>query len=107
MADPLRRDTERVNLELSRMLLRVMEADRAGRPADVARLLQNYEQRVREIQAEQERKPENMRVIINQQAISQRALQDLLGRGSPEVLQRRAPLIQREEVGRMYERTVP
>ena len=106
MADPLRRDTERANIELSRILLRQYEAQIEGRAAEAQRLAREFEARATEIAREQESKPEQFRVRLNRSAIEQRARQDLQGRGSLETLLRRAPAAQRPEIQRMYERTV-
>jgi len=78
--------TERVNIELARIALRVMEAQAAGRQADAQALTQQYRQRINEIRAEQRDKPPEFQIQVNESAILQRARQDFLGRGSPEVL---------------------
>jgi len=106
LQDAVRDPTERVNIELSRILLRQYEAQIAGRAEEANARGREFQQRVAEIRAEQQGRPSQLQVQINTQAISQRALQDLQGRGSLEVLLRRAPAAQREEILRMYGRTV-
>ena len=106
MREPLQRDTERANRELALIMLRMYEAQIEGRTADARARAQEYLTREREIVAEQADKPEQFRVRINRRAIEDRARQDLLGRGSLEVLLRRAPASQREEIRRMFERTM-
>jgi len=106
MREPLQRDTEKANRELSRIMLRMYEAQILGQTADARTRAQEYLDREREIIAEQEGKPEQFRVRVNRRAIEERARQDLQGRGSLDVLLRRAPASQREEIVRMYERTV-
>jgi hypothetical protein len=106
MREPLQRDTEKANRELSLILLRMYEAQIEGRTADARTRAQEYLAREREINAEQAGKPEEFRVRINRRAIEDRARQDLLGRGSLDVLLRRAPVAQREEIRRMFERTM-
>jgi len=106
MREPLQRDTEKANRELSLILLRMYEAQIEGRTADARTRAQEYLAREREIIAEQAGKPEEFRVRINRRAIEDRARQDLLGRGSLDVLLRRAPVAQREEIRRMFERTM-
>lgn len=100
----LNRDpTQRANLELGRLLLRVLEAQRDGRQADAERYSNDYRRRFEEIAREQEDKPEAQKVRLNPQAILSRAQQDLLGRGSPEVLTRQARVPAREEAARIAE----
>jgi hypothetical protein len=106
MREPLQRNTEKANRELSRIMLRMYEAQILGQTADARARAQEYLDREREIVAEQEGKPEQFRVRVNRRAIEERARQDLQGRGSLDVLLRRAPASQREEIVRMYERTV-
>jgi hypothetical protein len=106
MREPLQRDTEKANRELSRIMLRMYEAQILGQTAEARTLGAQLQQRAAEINAEQEGKPEYLRVRLNRRAIEERALQDLRGRGSLETLLRRAPAAQREEIRRMYERTV-
>jgi hypothetical protein len=78
--------TERANIELSRFVMRAMEAQRTGDDAAVERFMSQYRARKAEIEREQEDKPPQFQVRINEPAIVTRARQDLLGRGSPEVL---------------------
>jgi hypothetical protein len=78
--------TERANIELSRYVMRAMEAQRTGDDAAVERFMSQYRARKAEIEREQEDKPPQFQVRINEPAIVTRARQDLLGRGSPEVL---------------------
>lgn len=106
LQDAVRDPTEKVNIELSRILLRHYEARIAGRADEAEARANEFRQRAAEIEAEQRSKPPHLQVRINPQAINQRALQDLQGRGSLEVLLRRAPAAQREEILRMYGRTV-
>jgi len=106
MREPLQRDTEKANRELSRIMLRMYEAQILGQTAEARTLGAQLQQRAAEINAEQEGKPEYLRVRLNRRTIEERALQDLRGRGSLETLLRRAPAAQREEIRRMYERTV-
>ena len=106
LQDAVRDPTEKVNIELSRILLRHYEARIAGRADEAEARANEFRQRAAEIEAEQRGKPPQLQVRINPQAINQRALQDLQGRGSLEVLLRRAPAAQREEILRMYGRTV-
>jgi len=106
LQDAVRDPTERVNIELSRILLRHYEARFAGRTDEAEARANEFRRRAAEIEAEQRGKPAHLQVRINPQAINQRALQDLQGRGSLEVLLRRAPAAQREEILRMYGRTV-
>jgi hypothetical protein len=106
MREPLQRDTEKANRELSRIMLRMYEAQILGQSDEARARAQEYLDREREIVTEQEGKPEQFRVRVNRRAIEERARQDLQGRGSLDVLLRRAPASQREEIIRMYERTV-
>ena len=106
LQDAVRDPTEKVNIELSRILLRHYEARLAGRADEADARVREFRQRAAEIEAEQRNKPAYLQVRVNPQAINQRALQDLQGRGSLEALLRRAPASQREEIRRMYERTV-
>jgi hypothetical protein len=106
MREPLQRDTEKANRELSLIMLRMYEAQILGQTAEAQALGARLQQRAAEINAEQEGKPEHLRVRLNRRAIEERARQDLQGRGSLDVLLRRAPASQREEIIRMYERTV-
>jgi hypothetical protein len=106
MREPLQRDTEKANRELSLIMLRMYEAQILGQADEARARAQEYMQREREIVGEQEGKPDQFRIRINRRAIEERARQDLQGRGSLDVLLRRAPASQREEIVRMYERTV-
>jgi len=106
MREPLQRDTEKANRELARIMLRMYEAQILGQTSEVQALSAQLQRRAAEINAEQEGKPEHLRVRLNRRAVEERALQDLQGRGSLETLLRRAPAAQREEVRRMYERTI-
>ena len=106
LQDAVRDPTEKVNIELSRILLRHYEARFAGRTDEAEARANEFRRRAAEIEAEQRGRPAHLQVRINPQAINQRALQDLQGRGSLEVLLRRAPAAQREEILRMYGRTV-
>jgi hypothetical protein len=100
-----RNATERVNIELSRIVLRAMEAQTAGRAADAQALIQQYRQRANEIRAEQQDKPQEYQVQINESAIMQRARQDFQGRGSPEVLMQGTRTPARPAAQEMIERS--
>jgi ribosomal protein S20 len=97
--------TERVNIELARIALRAMEAQAAGRQAEAQALTQQYRQRINEIRAEQRDKPPEFQVQVNESAIMQRARQDFLGRGSPEVLVPATRTQARPAVQEMIERS--
>ena len=97
--------TERVNIELARIVLRMLEAQATGRQSDLRNLEQQYLQRFAEITAEQEGKPEEYKIRPNQQAILTRAQQDFQGRGSPEVLIRGTRVPAREAAQEMLERS--
>ena len=100
----LNRDsTERANLELARYVLRALEAQQNGRDQDVERYMAEYRKRKEEILREQEGKPLEAQVQINEQSIVRRAQQDLLGRGSPEVLTRQTRVPARSEAARIAE----
>lgn len=106
LRDAVRNPTERANIELAYLLMQAIQASRAGRQDEAVRFSTDYQNRFREITAEQADKPQHLQIQLTHNSILQRALQDLEGRGSREVLQRSAPIRQREEVGRMYERTI-
>ena len=95
--------TKRANLELARYVLRAMEAQQNGRDQDVERYMADYRKRKEEILREQEGKPFEAQVQINEQSIVRRAQQDLLGRGSPEVLTRQTRVPARSEAARIAE----
>jgi hypothetical protein len=97
--------TERTNIELSRIVLRAMEAQAAGRQTEVQALTEQYRRRVAEIEAEQRDKPVEFRVQINPEAIRRRAVQDFQGRGSPEVLIQGTRTQARPAVQEMIERS--
>ena len=100
----LNRDsTERANLELARYVLRALEAQQNGCDQDVERYMAEYQKRKEEIQREQEGKPLEAQVQINEQSIVRRAQQDLLGRGNPEVLTRQTRVPARSEAARIAE----
>lgn len=80
--------TEKVNLELARMLMRVYEARDRNDTAAAAEAANQYRNRRNQILFEQDGKPLDQRIIINENAIRDRAIKDLQGRGSPEVLLR-------------------
>jgi hypothetical protein len=105
--DELRRinrdPTERANLELSRLLLRALEARAAGREQDVERFYRDYQKRYAEIAQQQESKPVAQRVNLNPQAILDRAQKDYAGRGNPAVLTRQTRVPAREEAARIAE----
>lgn len=75
-----------ITMELSRIYLRALEAQRRGDMAENARQVENLQRRIREIYAEQQDKPQHLRGNINPRAYMERARQDLLGRSSTEVL---------------------
>jgi hypothetical protein len=75
-----------ITMELSRIYLRALEAQRRGDMAENARQVENLQRRIREINAEQQDKPQHLRGNINPRAYMERARQDLLGRSSTEVL---------------------
>jgi len=75
-----------ITMELSRIYLRALEAQRRGDMAENARQVEALQRRIREIHAEQAEKPQHLRGNINPRAYQERARQDLLGRSSPEVL---------------------
>lgn len=97
--------TERVNIELARIVLRMLEAQAANRQSDLRTLEQQYRQRFDEIVAEQEGKPEEYKIRPNPQAILRRAQQDFQGRGSPEVLIQGTRVPAREAAREMLERS--
>jgi len=75
-----------ITMELSRIFLRALEAQRSGDMAEHARQVQRLQTRRAEIAAEQAAKPQHLRGNINMTAVRDRARQDLLGRSAPEVL---------------------
>ena len=97
--------TERTNIELARIVLRMLEAQAANRQSDLRALEQQYQQRFAEIVAEQEGKPEEYKIRPNPQAILRRAQQDFQGRGSPEVLIQGTRVPAREAAREMLERS--
>lgn len=97
--------TERVNIELARIVLRMLEAQAANRQSDLRALEQQYQQRSAEIEAEQEGKPQEFQIRLNPQAILRRAQQDFQGRGSPEVLIQGTRVPAREAAREMLERS--
>jgi hypothetical protein len=97
--------TERTNIELARIVLRMLEAQAANRQSDLRALEQQYQQRFAEIQAEQEGKPEEYKIRPDPQAILRRAQQDFQGRGSPEVLIQGTRVPAREAAREMLERS--
>jgi len=98
--------TERVNIELSRIVMRMYEAQEAGRSDEVANLRQQLATRVREIRAEQADKSPEFQVQINPNAILDRARKDFLGRGSPEVLTRATRVPARDAAVEMINRSL-
>lgn len=97
--------TERANLELSRLLLRALEAQRDNREQDLQRYYTDYQKRLAEIAREQEGKPPQQQIRLNESTILERARKDLQGRASPEVLTREAPRLMREEAARIAAET--
>ena len=75
-----------ITMELSRIILRALEAQRRGDMAEHARQIERLRLREREITAEQAEKPPHLRGNVNREAAFNRARQDLLGRSSPEIL---------------------
>jgi hypothetical protein len=75
-----------ITMELSRIFLRALEAQRRGDMAENARQVEALQRRIQEITAEQAGKPPHLRGNINMNAVRDRARQDLLGRPAPQVL---------------------
>lgn len=100
----IRPATERVNIELSRIVLDILEADRAGQAARADALRERYQAREAEILREQEGKPEEYKIRIDRNAIVDRARKDLLGRASREVLVPGTRVPARPAAQEMYER---
>ena len=75
-----------ITMELSRILLRALEAQRRGDMAEHARQVEALQRRRQEIAVEQAGKPPHLQVRPNLDAAFDRARQDLLGRSAPEVL---------------------
>jgi hypothetical protein len=96
--------TERVNIELSRIVLDILEADRAGQADRANALRERYQAREAEIIREQEGKPPEYRVRIDRNAIVDRARKDLQGRASAPVLLQGTRVPAREAAREMYER---
>lgn len=92
--------SERVNKELAGYLTQAMEARREGDSARVASLTQTYGQRMREVLQEQDTRPIDRRINLNQAAITRRATDDFYGISSEQVLGRRAPRNTRPEIAR-------
>ena len=99
-----REPTERVNIELSRIVLDILEADRAGQATRADALRERYQAREAEILREQEGKPEEYKIRIDRNAIVDRARKDLLGRASREVLVPGTRVPARPAAQEMYER---
>ncbi len=97
--------TERINIELSRIVLDILEAERAGRQAEANAARQRLRARAAEIDQEQQSKPPEERIRLNSQAILERAYRDLRGRGSEAVLLESTRAPAREAVRQMFERT--
>jgi hypothetical protein len=96
--------TERVNIELSRIVLDILEADRAGQADRANALRERYQTREAEIIREQEGKPEQYEIRIDRNAIVDRARKDLQGRASAPVLLQGTRVPAREAAREMYER---
>lgn len=96
--------TERVNIELSRIVLDILEADQAGQAARADALRDRYQAREAEILREQEGKPEEYKIRIDRNAIVDRARKDFLGRASREVLVPGTRVPARQAAQEMYER---
>jgi len=95
--------SERVNKELAGYLTHAMEARRDGDSTRAASLLNQYGTRFREIIQEQDSRPIDRRLTLNQGSISQRAVRDFYGISSQEVLGRNAPRNVRPEIARQRE----
>lgn len=95
--------SERVNKELAGYLTHAMEARRDGDSTRAASLLNQYGTRFREIIHEQDSRPIDRRLTLNQGSISQRAVRDFYGISSQEVLGRNAPRNVRPEIARQRE----
>ena len=75
-----------ITMELSRIYLRALEAQRRGDMAEHARQVEALQRRRQEIAIEQAGKPPHLQVRPNMDAAMDRARQDLLGRSDPRVL---------------------
>jgi hypothetical protein len=84
----VRDKTERINMELSRYVVRHLEARDKGDLTEAARQVARLQERVNEINREQDGKPLDQRIIINPAAIRQRAIKDMRGVADPETLLR-------------------
>jgi hypothetical protein len=84
----MQKQTEKANMELARILMRVYEARNRNDTAAAAEAANQYRERRNQILIEQDGKPLDQRIIINESTIRDRAVKDLQGRGSPEVLLR-------------------
>jgi hypothetical protein len=100
----VREPTERVNIELGRIVLDILEADRAGQAGRADALRQRYQAREAEILREQEGKPEEYKIRIDRNAIVERARKDLLGRASERALVQGTRVPARPAAQEMYER---
>jgi hypothetical protein len=78
--------TEKVHKELARIQLRIYEARNANDTAKVAEAARQFRERLAEITRENDGKPWSERINVNLGAVRERALKDLEGRGSPQVL---------------------
>lgn len=78
--------TKSINMELSRTYLRALEAQQRGDMTEAARQFALVERRRQEFAAEQQSKAPHLRVQPSMSAVRERALQDLRGRSSPDVL---------------------
>jgi hypothetical protein len=84
--EQIQKATERVNVELSRHVLRFLEAQQRGDLDGQAKASDDFRRRVLEISYENDGKPPSQQILINQSAIRQRAYQDFLGATNPQVL---------------------
>lgn len=98
--------TERANIELSRIVLDMFEAQAAGRDNELDALRRRYDARKAEILRDQQGKPPEQQIRINDAAVIQRARQDFVGRGAPETLIRQAPVPARQAIQEMTERSL-
>jgi hypothetical protein len=99
----MREPTEKVNKELARYLTKALDAGRVGDADTQAREMRKFSERVAEIVREQDGKPLDRRIILNQHTIEQRALQDFLGLADPRIIQRRGSVQMRPEIQRQTE----
>lgn len=78
--------SERATKELSRVLVDLFTAQRAGNVADMERYNRQYGERFREILMDEDRRPVHARINPQHSAILRRALRDFYGIGSEEAI---------------------